>query len=120
MIPGEVVYKEEKINGNVGRETITVKVKNTDKRPVAVGSHMHFFEVNRFLDFDREATYGYKLDIPSGTVVRWEAGDEKTVTLVPFGGRQVVKGLNGLSNGQISEYNKGQALLNAQVKGFLK
>ena len=66
MIPGEVFYKEEKINGNVGRETITVKVKNTDKRPVAVGSHMHFFEVNRFLDFDREATYGYKLDIPSG------------------------------------------------------
>ncbi len=120
VVPGEIFYKDEEIEGNVGKETITITVKNTDKRPIAVGSHMHFFEVNRFLEFDRAAAYGYKLDIPSGTVVRWEPGDEKTVTLTRFGGRQVVKGLNGLTNGQLSEYNRGQAILNANVKGFIK
>lgn len=119
MIPGEIIYKEEKIVGNAGRETIELEVTNSDLRPIAVGSHMHFFEVNRFLKFDREAAFGYKLDIPSGTVVRWEPGDTKTVRLVPFGGRQVVKGLNNLTNGQISDYNKGQAMLNAKVKGFI-
>lgn len=120
MIPGEIFYKDDQITGNVGRPTIKLLVKNTDKRPIAVGSHMHFFEVNRFLAFDREAAYGYKLDIPSGTVVRWEPGDEKTVQLVPFGGRQVIKGLNGLTNGQISESRKKQALLNASLKGFME
>ena len=118
MIPGEIIFKEEKIVGNEGRKTITLKVKNPDKRPIAVGSHMHFFEVNKFMEFDREAAFGYKLDIPSGTVIRWEPGDEKTVPLVPFGGRQVVKGMNGLTNAQITDYNKGQAVLNAQLKGF--
>ncbi|MGN1433036.1 MAG: urease subunit beta [Ruminococcus sp.] len=120
MIPGEIIYKEEAIIGNIGRETIELEVRNTDKRPIAVGSHMHFFEVNRFLQFDREAAFGYKLDIPSGTVIRWEPGDVKVVRLVPFGGRQVVKGLNNLTNGQISDYNKGQAMLNAKIKGFIK
>lgn len=120
MIPGEIIFKNDQIVGNEGRETITLKVKNPDKRPIAVGSHMHFFEVNKFMEFDREAAYGYKLDIPSGTVVRWEPGDTKEVRLVPFGGNKVVRGMNGLTNSQISDYNKGQAVLNAKVKGFLK
>ena len=120
MIPGEIIFKEDKINCNVGKETITLKVKNPDKRPIAVGSHMHFFEVNKFMQFDREAAFGYRLDIPSGTVIRWEPGDEKTVTLVPFGGRGVIKGMNGLTNGQVTDFNKGQAVLNAKLKGFIK
>lgn len=120
MIPGEIIFKDEKIVGNEGRETIKLKVKNPDKRPIAVGSHMHFFEVNKFMEFDREAAYGMKLDIPSGTVVRWEPGDEKEVTLVPFGGNQVVRGLNNLTNAQVTDLNKGQAVLNAKLKGFIK
>jgi urease beta subunit len=120
MIPGEIIFKEDKINGNVGKETITLKVKNPDKRPIAVGSHMHFFEVNKFMEFDREKAFGYRLDIPSGTVIRWEPGDEKTVTLVPYGGRGVVKGMNALTNGQVTDFNKGQAVLNAKLKGFIK
>lgn len=119
MIPGEIIYKDEDITGNVGRQTIELEVQNSDKRPIAVGSHMHFFEVNKFLKFDREAAFGYRLDIPSGTVIRWEPGDTKVVRLVPFGGRQVVKGLNNLTNGQISDYNKGQAIQNAKIKGFM-
>ncbi|SHJ52220.1 urease subunit beta [Hespellia stercorisuis] len=120
MIPGEVFYKNEDITGNIGRETIELEVKNPDKRPIAVGSHMHFFEVNKFLQFEREAAFGFKLDIPSGTVIRWEPGEIKKVRLVTFGGRQVVKGLNNLTNGQISDCNKRQAMLNAKLKGFIQ
>lgn len=120
MIPGEIIYKDEKITGNVGRPTIELEVTNSDKRPIAVGSYMHFFEVNKFLKFDRVAAFGYRLDIPSGTVVRWEPGDTKVVRLIPFGGRQVIKGLNNLTNGQISDYNKGQAILNAKLRGFIE
>lgn len=120
IIPGEIFYKEEEIKGNVGKDTITITVKNTDKRPIAVGSHMHFFEVNLHLQFDRALTYGYKLDIPSGTVIRWEPGDEKEVTLTQFGGRRVIRGLNGLTNSQVSEHNRGKAMMNARVKGFIE
>lgn len=80
---------------------------------------MHFFEVNKFMKFDREKAFGYKLDIPSGTVIRWEPGDKKTVKLVPFGGRQVIRGLNNLTNGQLTDFNKGRAILNAKLKGFM-
>ena len=119
MIPGEIIFKKDDIEGNVGRKTITLEVSNSDKRPIAVGSHMHFFETNKFLKFDREAAFGYKLDIPSGTVVRWEPGDTKKVDLVPFGGRQVVRGMNGITNGQTTDFNKGRAVLNLKLKGFI-
>lgn len=119
MIPGEIIFKKDEIIGNEGRETITLEVENPDKRPIAVGSHMHFFEVNKFMKFDREKAFGYKLDIPSGTVIRWEPGDKKKVQLVPFGGRQVVHGMNGLTEGQCTDFNKGQALQNAKLKGFM-
>ena len=119
MIPGEIIFKKEDLTGNEGKETITLEVENPDKRPIAVGSHMHFFEVNKFMIFDREKAFGYRLDIPSGTVIRWEPGDKKTVQLVPIGGRGVVRGLNCLTNGPINDNNKGRAILNAQLKGFM-
>ena len=110
MIPGEYKLKKEDLECNQGKESITVKVTNTDDRPIAVGSHYHFFEVNKFMSFDREATFGYHLDIPSGT---------KTVQLVPFGGNRVIYGLNNLTNGQINDLTKGKAMLNARTKGFI-
>ena len=94
MIPGEYKLKKEDLECNQGKESITVKVTNTDDRPIAVGSHYHFFEVNKFMSFDREATFGYHLDIPSGTSIRFEAKETKTVQLVPFGGNRVIYGLN--------------------------
>ena len=119
MIPGEYKLKKEDLECNQGKESITVKVTNTDDRPIAVGSHYHFFEVNKFMSFDREATFGYHLDIPSGTSIRFEAKETKTVQLVPFGGNRVIYGLNNLTNGQINDLTKGKAMLNARTKGFI-
>jgi urease subunit beta len=84
---------------NVGRPQVKLPVRNTGDRPVQVGSHFHFFEVNRALDFDRELTFGHRLDIGAGTAVRFEPGDEKEVTLVPFGGKRRIHGFNNLVDG---------------------
>ena len=84
---------------NAGRPRITLKVRNTGDRPIQVGSHFHFFETNRYLEFDRRAAFGLRLDIPANTAVRFEPGDEKEVTLVPFGGRRFVTGFNNLVDG---------------------
>ena len=84
---------------NVGRPQVKLTVRNTGDRPVQVGSHFHFFEVNRALEFDRELTFGHRLDIAAGTAVRFEPGDEKEVTLVPFGGKRRVHGFNNLVDG---------------------
>jgi urease subunit beta len=84
---------------NVGRPQVKLTVRNTGDRPVQVGSHFHFFEVNRALDFDRELTFGHRLDIAAGTAVRFEPGDEKEVTLVPFGGKRRIHGFNNLVDG---------------------
>jgi urease subunit beta len=84
---------------NVGRPQVKLTVRNTGDRPVQVGSHFHFFEVNRALDFDRELTFGHRLDIGAGTAVRFEPGDEKEVTLVPFGGKRRIHGFNNLVDG---------------------
>ena len=119
MFPGEYKLKKEDLVCNQGKESISVKVTNTDDRPIAVGSHYHFFEVNKFMSFDREATFGYHLDIPSGTSIRFEAKETKTVQLVPFGGNRVIYGLNNLTNGQINDLTKGKAMLNARTKGFI-
>lgn len=119
MIPGEYKLKNEMLECNTGKPTIKLKVTNTDKRPIAVGSHFHFFEVNQRMAFDREAAYGYHLDIPSGTSVRFEAGESKEVTLTAFGGNRVIHGLNNLTNGQINPANKRQAMHNASIKGFI-
>ena len=86
MIPGEYILADGEIVLNEGRETASLLVANRGDRPIQVGSHFHFFEVNRLLDFDRKAAFGMRLDIPAGTAVRFEPGDEKEVTLVAFAG----------------------------------
>jgi len=92
LADGPIVYNEN-------RPAVTLAVRNTGDRPVQVGSHFHFFEVNRFLEFDRRAAFGYHLDIPASTAVRFEPGDEKQVTLVAFAGKRRLIGFNGLTMG---------------------
>ena len=99
MIPGEWLLSDEPIEINAGRRTLRISVRNTGDRPIQVGSHFHFFEVNRALEFDRPATVGMRLDVPSGQSIRFEAGDERDVDLVEFGGRGGVIGFNGLLDG---------------------
>lgn len=101
MIPGELLPGEGDIELNAGRPTTTLAVANTGDRPIQVGSHFHFFEVNNALQFDRSQAKGMRLDIPAGTAVRFEPGDEREVTLVPFVGSRQVYGLNGLINGAL-------------------
>src|SRR5436190_21004132 len=96
MIPGEYLLGEAAIELNAGRETVTLPVNNTGDRPVQVGSHFHFFEVNRQLVFDRAKTYGMRLDLPAGTAVRFEPGEVKTVRLVALAGLRHVYGGSGL------------------------
>lgn len=92
MIPGQLFADEGEIELNAGRATVTVKVANTGDRPIQVGSHYHFFEANPALDFDRAATYGYRLNIAAGTAVRFEPGQGRTVELVALAGRRRVYG----------------------------
>jgi len=102
MVPGEYFLKEEPIEANRGRNTSLVVVTNRGDRPIQVGSHCHFFEVNRALDFNRDAAYGMRLNIPAGTAVRFEPGDTKEVELVDLGGTRTVFGINGLVNGRLT------------------
>jgi urease subunit beta len=95
MIPGEVLTAPGDIELNVGRPVLTVEVANTGDRPIQVGSHYHFYETNNALGFDREATRGYRLDIPAGTAVRFEPGQTRTVDLVPYAGERRVFGFQG-------------------------
>ncbi len=99
--PGAVLPADEPIVANQGRDTIEILVENTGDRPIQVGSHAHFFEVNRALRFDRRAAWGKHLAIPSGTAVRFEPGQDRTVWLVTFGGAREVHGLRGLANGRV-------------------
>ena len=101
VIPGEVFPAEGELELNDGRPTATVTVENTGDRPIQVGSHFHFFETNRALHFDRRSAYGMRLDIPSGTAVRFEPGQERTVELVALAGDRVVYGFNGLVMGPL-------------------
>ena len=101
MIPGEYFLKEEPIEANAGRATSHVTVTNRGDRPIQVGSHCHFFEVNRALAFDRQSAYGMRLNIAAGTAVRFEPGDTKEVHLVALGGSRRVYGINNLVNGKL-------------------
>lgn len=101
MIPGELFVDEGDILLNVDRPCREVEVANTGDRPIQVGSHFHFYEVNAALQFDREETKGYRLDIPAGTAVRFEPGDTRRVRLVSLGGSRKVFGFNGLVNGPL-------------------
>lgn len=120
VIPGEILPADGKITLNAGRPIVTMQVLNTGDRPVQVGSHYHFFEVNRALRFDRKAALGHRLDIPAGTAVRFEPGEEKEVALIPFGGQQLILGLNGLTEGEVTNSAiRQQALQRAREQGFL-
>src|SRR5437667_7372120 len=103
MIPGEYLYADSPIDLNAGRPTCTLQVNNTGDRPVQIGSHYHFFEVNRALIFDREAAYGMRLDLPAGTAVRFEPGEIKTVQLVALGGERRAYGGSGLVRGPLDD-----------------
>jgi urease subunit beta len=105
MIPGETLVDADAppITANVGRIMVTLAVRHTGDRPIQVGSHFHFFEVNRSLIFDRAAAYGMHLNIPAGTAVRFEPGDEKEVTLVAFAGERIVYGGNGMVQGALDD-----------------
>jgi len=95
MIPGEILPAAGAIELNAGRETRTVQVANTGDRPIQVGSHYHFFETNRALDFERDKTRGFRLNIPAGTAVRFEPGQTREVELVAYAGERRVYGFNG-------------------------
>ncbi len=101
MIPGEIITPEGEIELNAGRPTVRLQVANKGDRPIQVGSHFHFYEVNESLEFDREQARGMRLDIPAGTAVRFEPGDEKEVVLVPYVGSRQVYGFNGKINGAL-------------------
>jgi urease subunit gamma/beta len=116
--PGELVTADGEIELSPGRETARLVVSNTGDRPVQVGSHFHFFEVNRALDFERESAFGMHLDIPSGTAVRFEPGDTQEVDLVAFGGERVVQGLNLLTSGPTGDGARDAALQRAREAGF--
>jgi urease subunit beta len=101
MIPGEIITPSGEIELNVGRPTTQIIVENTGDRPIQIGSHFHFYEVNTALKFDREKARGMRLDIPAGTAVRFEPGDEKEVTLVPLVGTRQIYGFNNKIDGNL-------------------
>ena len=117
--PGELDCEEGEIEINAGRRSVTIKVINTGDRPVQIGSHYHFFETNKALEFDRASAFGLRLDIPAGTAVRFEPGEAKEVILTEFGGTKELYGLNNLTNGQIGSQDiKDHALERARARGF--
>lgn len=118
MVPGEYILAGGNIECNVGRSTIKIAVVNTGDRPVQVGSHFHFFEVNKQMQFDREKAFGMRLNIAAGTAVRFEPGEEKNVELVSFGGNKNIVGFSNLTNGNINERNKTTAIKNASEQNF--
>ena len=103
MIPGEMIVQPGEIELNAGRATIELQVANTGDRPIQVGSHYHFYEVNPALEFDREQARGMRLDIPAGTAVRFEPGDEREISLVPLSGSRQVYGFKNRINGKLDE-----------------
>ena len=120
IIPGQIILSEGDIVGFKDRRIVELVVANTGDRPIQVGSHCHFFEANRALRFDRERAYGFRLQVPAGTAVRFEPGEDKRVTLVSIGGNRVAYGINGLTNGRLDDpHVKQQALRKAKELGFL-
>ena len=117
--PGSVIAADGELVLNEGRPTVEIQVANRGDRPIQVGSHYHFIETNRALDFDRAASYGMRLDIPAGTAVRFEPGESKEVALVAFGGSGEVFGLNRLTDGSIrGEIRRAESVRRARARGF--
>ncbi|AQW85748.1 urease subunit beta [Campylobacter pinnipediorum subsp. caledonicus] len=119
MIPGEIFYKDEDIILNKDKKTIELVVTNIGDRAVQVGSHFHFFEVNKCLEFDRKKAFGYKLDIPAGNAIRFEPGQSHKISLVELGGKRKVMGFNALVNGDIGYKNVDEILENMIKLGFV-
>jgi urease beta subunit len=119
MRPGEISYRAGTITGNAGRRTVTIVVENTADREIQVTSHYHFFEVNKRLRFDRMQAFGMHLDIPPGTTIRFEPGEEREVRLVEFAGGKRLIGFAGLTNAQANDESKALALQRAHAQGFL-
>ena len=116
---GKIVLAKEDIEIFPNRKRVTIKVRNEGDRAIQVGSHFHFFEANRALNFDREKAYGMKLDLPAGTAVRFEPGDEKELTLVEIGGKKYVHGFNNLVDGSVRTiYRKILAMEKAKKLKF--
>jgi len=119
VVPGEILPRDDPVTINDGRDTATMTVANTGDRPIQVGSHYHFFEVNRALEFDREQAFGKRLDILAGTAIRFEPGDRAEVDLVDIGGKRRVQGMNRLLDGSAKgEENRKAALAKAREEGF--
>ena len=119
MIPGEYFLGSDPVECNAGRATVRVVVVNTGDRPVQIGSHFHFFEVNRQMEFDREQAFGMRLNIPAATAVRFEPGEEKEVELVAFGGNKKLYGFNNLVDSDTSSVEvKRSALEKIQQQNF--
>lgn len=120
LIPGQIIPEPGTIRLNEGKETVSLEVTNTADRPVQVGSHYHFFEVNKLLSFDRKRAYGMHLDIPAGTAVRFEPGETKQVTLTTIGGSREGHGLNGLVEGKLDDPGVREAAIQkGKENGFL-
>ena len=117
MIPGEYFLSDEPIIANAKKITITLDVQNTGDRPIQVGSHAHFFEVNKALEFPRRKSYGFHLNIAAGTSIRFEPGDNKKVDLTEFSGKRIVYGFSGLVNGALDE-KQNEAFSKAKEQGF--
>ncbi len=119
MVPGEYFFDGPDLELNAGRSVVTLKVNNTGDRPIQIGAHYHFFEVNKALVFDRVKAYGTRLDLPSGTSVRFEPGDSKEVKLIPYGGRRVVFGFNALVSGRLDDpYTRETSLKRCVEQGY--
>jgi urease subunit gamma/beta len=117
--PGVITARDGSLEINAGRRSITLVAVNTGDRPIQIGSHFHFFEVNKAMEFDRAAAIGMRLDIPAGTAVRFEPGARKEVTLVEFAGRSELTGLNNLTSGISSDPAvRAAALARAKARGF--
>ena len=118
MIPGEIITDAGDLELNTARTTITLTVANTGDRPIQVGSHFHFFEANKALSFDRRLAFGHRLNIPAGTAVRFEPGDDKKIKLVRLGGAAKVLGLNALTTGATDASAIETAVERADARGF--
>jgi len=117
MIPGEYFLSKEPVIANIKKITITLDVRNTGDRPIQIGSHTHFFEVNKALEFSRRKSYGFHLNIAAGTSIRFEPGDSKKIELTEFSGKRIVYGFSGLVNGLLSE-KQDEAFSKAKEQGF--
>ena len=119
MRPGEYILSSKPVICNEKRKTVKITVKNTGDRPCQIGSHTHFFEVNKALDFPRQKAYGYRLNVPAGTSIRFEPGDSKEVELCEIGGSRIIHGFNSLTMGRLkSSVVRSSAFERAKREGF--